>query len=144
MVSQVKPVFRNPELYQQLNYRDYIREHCPGPRDGLSVLDLDLVVLQFGKMVNRPGNADGKFALVEIKNKGITIQYAMGRFLRLAHKLLRQADPNQEHYIGAYLLEWDNDSNKPWAINKIPVDDNQFLNWITGKTYFRSLYDDEF
>jgi len=134
-------VFRHPDLVQQLPFRDYIRENCPGASQGLSVLDLDLVPLLFGQIIGRPKNADGKFMLTEIKKVGVPLNYAQGRLLMMIHNLLRKSDPQQEHYIGSYLLHWDYEDNSPVAINGIPATSDLFREWITGGRYIRSLYD---
>lgn len=134
-------VFRNPDKVQQLPFRDYIREHCPGARDGLSVLDLDMVPLLFGNMVGRPSKADGKFMLTEIKANGAKLNYAQERLLMLMHRLLRQADPDKKFFIGSYLLHWDYDTNKPASLNYKRISDADFQQWITGKLDWPSLFD---
>lgn len=134
-------VFRNPDKVQQLPFRDYIRDYCPGAKDGLSVLDLDMVPLLFGRMVNRPKDADGKFMLTEIKASGAGLNYAQKRLLMLMHKLLRKADPDKKFYIGSYLLHWDYDGNKPTALNNKLISDDEFKEWITGKLEWPSLFD---
>jgi len=134
-------VFRNPDKVQQLPFRDYIRDNCPGASQGLSVLDLDLVPLLFGQIIRRPKNADGQFMLVEIKAAGSELNYAQGRLLQMMHRLFRQADPKQENYIGCYLLHWDYDRNLPSMLNWKPIGADMFREWITGKQYIASLYD---
>lgn len=134
-------IFRNPDKVQQLPFRDYIREHCPGASAGLSVLDLDLVPLLFGQMVNRPKNADGKFMLVEIKSDRAALNYAQQRLLTMMHRLLRKADPEGLHYIGTYLLQWDTETNSPARINGEPIDGAEFVRWITGDLNLPSLFD---
>lgn len=134
-------VFRNPDLVQQLPFRDYIRDNCPGASQGLSVLDLDLVPLLFGGIINRPRDADGQFMLVELKKVGVGLNYAQARLLKMMHTLLRKADSIQEYYIGCYLLHWDYDTNRPIALNSHSISAELFLAWITGKQYVQSLYD---
>lgn len=134
-------VFRNPDIVQQLPFRDYIREKCPGASQGLSVLDLDLVPLLFGSIIGRPKNADGKFMLVEIKKAYVGLNYAQQRLLQMMHRLFRQADPGQQHYIGCYLLHWNYDTNEPAALNNNAISTELFKRWITGKQYIASLYD---
>jgi len=134
-------VFRNPDIVQQLPFRDYIRENCPGASQGLSVLDLDLVPLLFGSIIGRPKNADGKFMLVEIKKAYAELNYAQARLLQMMHRLFRQADPEQRHYIGCYLLHWNYDTNEPAALNNDAISTELFKRWITGDLYIASLYD---
>lgn len=135
-------IFRNPDKVQQLPFRDYIREHCPGARDGLSVLDLDMVPLLFGELVNRGKNDDGKFMLTEIKNDGAQLNYAQKRLLHLMHKLLRSADPEKKFYIGCYLLHWDHAQNLPAKINNRRIDEETFKRWMTGKLELPSMFDE--
>lgn len=134
-------IFRNPGLVQQLPFRDYIREHCPGASQGLSVLDLDMVPLLFGGIINRPRHADGQFMLTELKMVGVGLNYAQGRLLKMMHSLLRKADSLQEYYIGCYLLHWDYEANRPVALNAQPISPELFVAWITGQQYIQSLYD---
>lgn len=127
------PVFRNPDKFQVLPIREYIRAQCPRPNEGLVVEDLDLVPLIYGPLVGRPKDADGKFMLVEIKHTGYGIGYAQARLFSMMDKLLRIADPMKKHYIGFYVLNWDSNANKPIALNNKPCDDNYFKQWLTGK-----------
>lgn len=137
-----KLVFRNPDLVQQLPFRDYIREHCPGPGGGLVVTDLDLIVNQFGALVGRGRDEDGRIFLTELKTAGTALNYAQNRTMQLMHKLMRLGDPERKHYGGAYLLHWDNENNKPTAINWRPITEQQFQDWMSGKIEIPSMYDD--
>lgn len=133
--------FRHPELLQQLPMRDYIRKHCPRPSAGLDVLDLDLVPLLFGALVGRQRSEDGKFMLVEVKHMRFPLTYAQKRLLEMMHKLLRLGDPTHQHYIGCYLLGWDDTNNKPLALNSNDINEAEFVDWITGRLYWRSLFE---
>lgn len=129
-----RPIFRNPDKFQVLPLRDYLRgEKFPSGKGGLVVEDLDLVLLRFGPLVGRDYDADGKIAIVESKNKGYTLPYAQIRTFRLLDKLLRSGDPKGEHYAGFYVLNWDNENNTPVAINYRPCTQQEFDDWVVGK-----------
>lgn len=136
-------VFRNPDKVQQLPFRDYIRDRCPGPSGGLVVTDLDLIVNQFGPLVGRHKDADGRIYLVELKASGTGLNYAQSRTMQLMHKLMRAADPAHKFYGGCYLLHWDYEKNVPTRINNLPVTEQQFLDWMTGKYEVASLFDEK-
>ena len=129
----MKPTFRNPDKFQVLPIREYIRNHCPGPRAGLVVEDLDLVPLIYGPLVGRHRNADGKFMLVEVKHPGFGLGYAQKRVFALVDRLLRKGDPAGDFYIGFYILNWDNNTNKPVALNGYSCDEAMFQDWLTGR-----------
>ena len=104
-----KPVFRNPDKVQVLAWRDWLRENMPIGRDGFVAEDLDLIVLRFGKLENRPHNKDGKFMLIEVKQCGKTIDYPQKRTFGLIDRLLRLSDPDKDYYIGFYVINWNDD-----------------------------------
>lgn len=153
--------FRHKELLQVLPFREYIRNHCPSSDDGLDMLDLDLVPLIFGSLAGRDRKADGRFMLVEVKHGRFNLadDYKQKRLLQMMHRLLRQADPDREHYIGCYVLNWDNpegdlmrcpdcgklmpkpEEGKPLAINSQDVTEGDFYAWITGLQHRRSLFE---
>lgn len=136
-------VFRNPDKVQQLPFRDYIRERCPGPSGGLVVTDLDLIINQFGPLVGRKKDDDGRIYLVELKAAGAALNYSQSRTMQLMHKLMRIADPARKFYGGSYLLHWDYERNIPVRINGKPVTEQQFTDWMTGKLEIPSLFDGE-
>ncbi len=136
-------VFRNPDLYQQLPFRDYIRQHCPGANAGLIVTDLDMIVNHIGALVGRRRNDDGRILLVELKDMGADLNYSQSRTMQLMHKLMRKADPERKFYGGSYLLHWDNKNNVPCRINSKPITEQQFNDWITGKLEIPSLFDEK-
>jgi len=128
-----QPVFRNPDKYQVLPIREYIRKNLPSGDQGLVVEDLDLVPLMFSKLVGRAYNADGKFMLVEVKEPGHTVDYSQRRLFEMMDRLLRIADPDGEYYIGFYLLRWNNIRNLPVDINGKACTEQEFKDWMTGK-----------
>ena len=102
-----KPVFRNPDKIQVLEWREWMRKNMPIGRAGFVAEDLDLIVRRYGSLEH--GSSDGKFMLIEIKQCGKTIGYAQKRTFGLIDRLLRLSDPNKEHYIGFYLINWNGD-----------------------------------
>ena len=115
-----------------------MRANLPNAQGGMVIEDLDLVPLMFGTLINRPYAADGKFMLVEIKEKYGQMGYAQKRVFQLMHRLLRKADPQKEYYIGFYLVKWN--SHKPESVNGIPVTESEFVEFMTGKKYIPSLF----
>lgn len=110
--------FRNPELLQVLPYREWIRSNMPGPRAGFVVEDLDLVIRTYGNEFDTDGI--GKIMLVELKRWPHNIGYAQRATFGLLHRLLRKADPDQNRYVGYFVVQYDNDD---W-------DYSQF--WVNG------------
>lgn len=141
LLNGSRPVFRNPDKFQVLPWREYMRQRLPAPSDGMVVEDLDLVALQIGKLVGRHRDADGKFMLIEVKNVGSSMGYAQGRLFAMMHRLFRMGDPGHQHYIGFYLLQWDSQQNKPHSINYAPCTEDAFAQWMTGKITLPSLFD---
>jgi len=139
MNTQSKPVFRNPDKYQVLEWREWMREKLPNGRGGMVVEDLDLVPLLFGTLINRPYDADGKFMFVEIKTAIGKMGYAQQRVFSLIHRLLRKADPQQDFYIGFYLVRWN--GKFPESVNGIRVTENDFVEFMTGKRQIKSLFE---
>jgi len=136
-------VFRNPDLYQQLPFRDYIRQHCPGANAGLIVTDLDMIINHIGALVDRRRDEDGRISLVELKDISTALNYTQSRTMQLMHKLMRASDPEHKFYRGSYLLQWDNKNNVPCRINGKPVTEQEFVDWMIGKLEIPSLFDGE-
>lgn len=128
--------FRNGDKIQVLGYREWIREHCPGARQGMVVEDLDLVPLLFGGLINRHYNDNGQFMLVEIKNTGFGVNYAQKRLFGMMDTLFRFSDPDKTFYLGFFLVWWDHEKNKPTAINMEPCSEAEFSQWMQGKAEF--------
>ena len=102
-----KPVFRNPDKVQVLEWREWMRENMPTGREGFVAEDLDLVVRRYGSLEH--GSGDGRFMLIEVKQCNATIGYAQKRTFGLIDRLLRLGDPDSKHYIGFYLINWNSD-----------------------------------
>ena len=101
------PTFRNPQLFEELPYRRWIRAHLPWGRSGYVVEDVDMVVRVYGTAYVQ--DETGAFMLIELKYKRARMGYAQRRTFGLLHRLLRRADPNGERYKGFYLVQYDDE-----------------------------------
>jgi len=106
-----KPIFRNPDKFQVLPWRDLLRDLLPPGREGIVVEDLDLVICRFGKREGRAYSDDGKFLLMEVKYQNFRPNYAQRKVFGLIDRLLKKADPEKKHYIGYYVLHWWDDDH---------------------------------
>lgn len=138
-----QPVFRNPDLYQVLPLREYLRGALPSGGDGCVIEDLDLLVRHYGPRYQL--DSFGRFMLVEQKHPGSDIGTAQKRTFGLLHQLLRMADPDRKRYLGYYLL-WvhfgpNNTPIFPITINRQHVlSEPDFLKWLNGETILPSLW----
>ncbi len=133
-----KPKFRNPDKLQVLPYREWMRLNLPTGKQGMVVEDLDAVPLLFGGLVGRGYNDHGKFMLVEIKSTGFGMTYPQKRLFGMMDTLFRFADPHGRYYMGCFLIWWNNQDNKPAAINLQPCTEEEFASWIQGKEVWQS------
>jgi len=101
------PVFRHPDKFQQLPFRDWLRKNKPPGPHGYVVEDLDLVIRVFGKDFHT--DAIGKFILVELKFGAAWIGHAQERVFSLVNSLLRTADPERKRYLGYYIVQYNNE-----------------------------------
>lgn len=115
-----------------------MRDNLPNGKQGMVVEDLDVVPLLFGGLVGRGYNDHGKFMLVEIKSVGYGMTYPQKRLFGMMDTLLRFADPHGKHYIGCFLVWWDNEANRPVAINMQPCTEDEFSLWMQGKEIWHS------
>lgn len=113
-----KPKFRNPDKFQILPFREWIRNNLPSGRDGFIVEDLDLVIKVYGR--NYGLDRKGKFMLCELKFYPKSIGYAQKQLYGLIDKLLRSADPDKNRYQGYYVIQYDNDD---WDISKFWINE---------------------
>lgn len=141
-MAGLAPVFRNPDKYQVLKWRDWSRKNLPTASDGMVLEDLDLVALTYGSLIARPANADGRFRLIEIKEERGAMGYAQQRVFGLIHRLLRQADHEHEFYDGFFLVKWNSDHV---VVNGQYMAMDEFKLWMTGQLSFSkcplSLFD---
>lgn len=113
-----KPVFRNPDKYQILPWREWLRKVFPAGQEGFVVQDLDLIVYRFGSLIYEKSDLYGKFILIEVKYKKYHLEFSQEVLFGLIDSLLRKADPEGNHYAGFYILTWDEDPDEI-AINGI-------------------------
>lgn len=125
---RTKPVFRNPELYQVLPWRDWMRENLPSAYEGMVVVDLDVVALRYGPLAN--GARYGNFHLIEIKTGSGRITRGQTETFGLMDELMRRADPHQRHYKGFCLIDW----NPPnYSVNGHPVSEDDLIRFLRGE-----------
>jgi len=120
--------FRNPDLFQVLPWREWIRREMPPGSRGWVAEDLDLVVRRFG-----PNDPIGRFMFVEIKYAAISLNTAQKWTFGLIDRLLRRADPKGTRYIGYYLMQYpDKDPEKcnSVTINGQRLCINDFKKWL--------------
>jgi hypothetical protein len=128
-----RPVFRNPDKFQVLLFRDYLRKHLPGGREGCVIEDLDLIIRLYGKQFNT--DDDGKFYLFELKFGNARIGIAQQKTFGLIHRLLRMADPRRERYLGYYVINYDNEDWEyaNFSVNGVKLSREEFLNFLQNK-----------
>lgn len=141
-----KPVFRNPDKFQVLPLREYLREELPPGSAGCVVEDLDLLVRHYGMRYGL--DATGRFMLIEQKHPGSFIGTAQQMTFGLVHSVLRKGDPDRERYLGYYVLEVAFDEGQmpvfPVRVNrKYTLDRAQFVEWMNGALVLPSLFDQE-
>lgn len=136
--------FRNPDLFQRLPLRDYLRgPGWPNGSDGFVVEDLDVVVRHFGNGFHT--DAKGRLLLIEQKHPGHWIRTAQERTFGLFDELLRKADPERVRYLGYYVLQIAFDENNapvfPVRVNGKEMDADAFKQWMTGETVLPSYFE---
>lgn len=117
----VRPTFRNPDKFQVLPFREWIRNNMPSGRDGFVAEDLDLVVRLYGPRFHT--DATGKFMLIELKHGNTQPAIAQQKTFGLIDALLRKADPEQKRYLGYFVVNYDNEdwNVSTFRINGKPV-----------------------
>lgn len=103
---------------QLLKFREYIRAALPGfgNGNGFVALDLDLIVRTYGVEYNT--DQSGKFCLIELKYGTAQMTRGQENTFSLITKLLRQADPKKERFLGFYLVQY---SDQNWEIASFRV-----------------------
>ena len=136
-------IFRNPDKFQVLEYREFLRKYQPNGRDGYIVEDLDLVIRTFGYKYQTDNV--GKFSLIEIKHGGCKIINGVRNEIGTSKEmtfgmidaLLNKADPEHKRYQGFYVIrtygssKWDNQKTI-FAINGKIISRDIFMDWIAG------------
>jgi len=101
--------FRNPDKFQVLAFRDWIRKHLPSGSAGCVVEDLDLVMRVYGKRYGT--DSVGKFMFVELKFGDATLGRAQINTFRMIDDTCRKGDPECTRYMGYFLLQY---SDEDW------------------------------
>lgn len=127
-----RPVFRNPDKYQVLPWREWIRTVMPTGHEGFIVQDLDLIVYRFGSLISRSHDKYGQFIMLDVKYKKFYLEYSQKILFGLIDCLLRKADPEQNNYKGFYILVWDDDPNEI-SINGTLKGMENVKNFLLGK-----------
>lgn len=135
----MKLEFRNPDILQVLPFREWLRNKMPNGYFGFVVEDLDLVIRWFGR--NYGFDSRGAFMLIDLKygNKGLDV--AQEKTFGLMDALLREADPDQERYLGFYLIQYTDDDwdRAQFKINFKSVTHQQFMDFWSHR-YFMGTY----
>jgi len=116
-----KPEFRNPDKFQVLPFREWIRKNLPTGNEGVTIEDLDLVVRVYGNQYGSDGQ--GKFMLIELKFDDSWIGYAQMKTFRLIDKILKAGDAEGNRYKGYFVLQYtdENWDQSTFTINRIPI-----------------------
>lgn len=111
-----KTVFKNDDIFERLQFRDWIRHNCNESDDGFVAEDVDLVIRTYGG--NFETDEIGKVMLIEIKhssNARIDVGTSKTMTFGLIDKMIRASPCNEERYLGYFLLV-ESDSNWDVAI----------------------------
>jgi hypothetical protein len=134
----MKPRLRRPDIVKPDPHRDYLREHCPPGNEGFVAEDLDLVVRRFGTKFGT--DADGQFALIEVKHGTAPLGPSKERTFKLIDDLLSAQDPWAERYLGMYLLRFFKNGDEPWSdedpvvFGKSQMTAGDYRRWLLGET----------
>lgn len=136
-------IFRNPDLFQRLPLRDYLRTAFPNGNSGFVVEDLDVVVRHYGTDYHT--DTKGRLLLIEQKHPGHGIGAAQKMTFGLMDTLMRKADPERLRYLGYYVLQVafgvGNAPVFPVRVNGQEMDATEFRRWITGEVILPSYFD---
>ena len=119
-------------LYPELPIRKWIRENIPRGQEGYNIEDLDLIILRFGNAIGRDYGADGEFILCECKENKPLLPYKQKRTFQLLDRLLKEADPQEKHYKGFYLVCWDG-KREVVQVNSDIINQKEFVLFLKGK-----------
>jgi len=127
----IKPIFRNPDKFQRLPFRDWIRENLPTGQEGYVVEDLDLIIRACGQNFNSDGI--GKFMLIELKYGSTWIGYAQRKTFGLIHQLLRESDPDRIRYIGYFIIQYDDENwdDATFKVNTVELSRTELLRFLS-------------
>ena len=112
----MKPKFRNPDKFQVLPFRKWLRNNLPEGTDGVVLEDVDLVSRIYGI---RQGTDDwGKIMYIELKFGNTGLDTAKNWTFKLMDALARAGDPAAKKYRGYFLINY---SNENWDIAKFKI-----------------------
>lgn len=102
-------VFRGADGGAVQSYREHCRHHwpMPGKRDGVVVIDIDMMARRYS-----PENHEGCFALLEFKYEHGEVTNGQRRCYRQLDRLLRAGDPDGREYRGAFVVTYRHDSDE--------------------------------
>lgn len=124
------PVFEYPDKFQQLSFRDWLRQNKPPGSDGYVVEDLDLVLRVYSKAYDT--DHIGRFMLCELKFKSAWINHSKRKTFGVMDELLRNADPERKRYAGFFVIQYTDDdwSVSSFRVNKMELNRLQFSQFM--------------
>lgn len=123
-----KLVFRNPDLFPLLGYRQFIRDHMPKPKEGYVAEDIDLAINLYGE--NYGLDERGRYWLMELKYGDSWLKKGQKYLFSTIDQDLRES----KRYGGFYVINYystDFESSPYFKINGRKVDSEgmkEFLN----------------
>jgi len=124
-------VLRNPDLVQELKFRNWIRENFPDGSAGFVAEDLDLVTRVYGSAYK--SDMAGMFRLIELKHKHYGMDKSQHKTFGLIDALLRMGNPEKDRYDGYYLIQTDSDDWERcgvFFVNHTLLTKEEFLLWF--------------
>ena len=147
-MSSQDPVFRNPDMFQVLPHREYLRRvneppHFKRGHEGFVVEDLDVLFRTFGPAFQT--DAKGKFMIVEEKHPGAKMQRAQEMTFGLLDDVCRKGDPLRERYLGFYVLEIGYDAIDypifPVKVNGHRLSETMYKAWVEMRHIIKGFFD---
>lgn len=131
--------FRNPDLYQQLPERDWIRSVMPEGRAGFVAEDLDLVTRTYGPNYN--SDAVGRLMMIELKHAGASLGSSKENTFGMMDALMRSADPRALRYRGFFVIrtadpDWS--TVETFQVNSERLNPGQFVEWLSDRRQVRA------
>lgn len=132
-----RPKFNHGDKVQQLPLRDFIRDHCLTPHQGLIVEDLDLIIRRY-----TIEDEFGRFRLIEHKQSTQKLYSNLkgGQVMTfgLVDAMLRIADPDLVRYEGLFILTTpteDIEHTDTFYVNGHALTRDRFIDWCNfGQT----------
>lgn len=117
--------WRGPDA-QRLSYRDFMRDHMPSGRDGLVIVDLDLVTRHHGALFST--DRAGILTCMEFKHDGYDMTWGQKWTFGPIDAALRTQ--MADRYRGFYLVQYEDEPFEVTSINYRPSDNDEFLKWM--------------